>query len=74
MPTSDTTNAIEGNSGQPPGPLNAPTYFQSRSGAALPSVFQTEPGTSFTTGGWFRIDPSLSSSLQFLVNDEGPGT
>lgn len=74
LPTSDMTNAIEGNSGRLPGPLSAPAYFRSRSGAALPGVFQTEPGTSFTTGGWFRIDPSLSSSLQFLVNDEGPGT
>ena len=61
LPTSDMTNAIEGNSGRLPGPLSAPAYFRSRSGAALPGVFQTEPGTSFTDG---RLVPHRSIAEQ----------
>jgi len=73
LPMSDSVNAIEGNSGKLT-TLNGPAYFRSLSGAALPSVFQTEPGASFTMGGWFRVDSALNDQLQYLMNDEGPGS
>lgn len=38
-----------------------------------PAALQTPPGTSFTMGGWFRIDPSRTTDQEWLINDVGHG-
>jgi hypothetical protein len=70
LPTSDMTNFIEGYSVKMPGNLQTTTYFQSSTGAGLPSVFKTDANNSWTTGGWFRI--TNSSDQQWLIHTEGP--
>jgi hypothetical protein len=72
LPTSDTTNFIEGASVKMPGNLNTSTYFQTATGAGLPSVFKTEATNSWTTGGWFRI--TNTTDQQWLIHTEGPTT
>jgi len=69
LPTSDMTNFIEGYSVKMPGNLQTTTYFQSATGAGLPSVFKTDTNNSWTTGGWFRI--TNSSDQQWLIHTEG---
>jgi hypothetical protein len=70
LPTLDTTIAIEGGSAKMMGTLQYPTYFQTPSGVPLPTVFQTEPSNSWTTGGWFHI--TATTNQQWLIHDEGP--
>jgi hypothetical protein len=70
LPQLDVTAAIQGNSAKLTGTLQYPTYFQTPSGIPLPSVFQTEPTNSWTTGGWFHI--TASTNQQWLMHDEGP--
>jgi hypothetical protein len=70
LPTLDVTTAIQGGSAKMTGTLQYPTYFQTPSGIPLPSVFQTEPSNSWTTGGWFHI--TATSNQQWLIHDEGP--
>src|SRR5262252_1757455 len=67
-PAQDTT-AIEGTAAKFAGTLNMPSFFTSM-GTSLPSVFQTGPNNSWTTGGWFRI--TASNAEQWLIHDEGP--
>jgi hypothetical protein len=71
LPTRDTTTAIQGSSSAKlTGTLQYPTYFQTPPGIGLPSVFQTEPSNSWTTGGWFHI--TATTNQQWLIHDEGP--
>jgi hypothetical protein len=64
------STAIEGGSVSLIGTLQYPSYMQTTPGIGLPSVFQTGPTNSWTTGGWFHI--TSTANQQWLVHDEGP--
>jgi len=72
IPQLSSMPGIEGGGVSLIGTLQYPSYLQTPPGAGLPSVFQTGPSNSWTTGGWFRI--TATTNQQWLVHDEGPTT
>jgi hypothetical protein len=74
FPSRDLATFIQGTSSAKLPSPNAgldQTYFASA--MPTPAALQTPPGTSFTMGGWFRIDPSRSADQEWLLHDEGVG-
>jgi hypothetical protein len=74
FPSRDLTTFVQGtSSAKLPGPSDSADQTYLVSTLPMPAAFQTPPGTSFTMGGWFRIDPSRSVDQEWLVHNEGPG-
>jgi hypothetical protein len=65
--------AIEGSSAQFRLMAQDPGRLVQPAGTALPSQLQTPDGTSFTMGGWFRINSTQSGNIQYLISNDGPG-
>src|SRR5262249_6417932 len=72
FPARDLTTFIQGTSSvKLPGTGDGFDGSYLTSALPLPAQLQTSPGTSFTMGGWFRIDPSRTIDQEWLIHDDG---